>query len=232
MSATSSARPIPAQGLYTGIGQIVAEEARRSVQEQSPWIMGNTATSVNQGSASGSTGVHLRRQADAHGGRRGPARVLVEMAGREIQRAGRQAHRHRRRHQRRHQQDHLWGADRRALFQRHARLEPGAPATPSTRPARPSPRSRASTRSSASRSSARTSRRKSCARKTTSRTSRCPACCTAESFGRLSRARPPVSVDEKTGQGHPGASRWCGSKDLLGVVADTEWNAIKASLGP
>ena len=64
------------------------------------------------------------RQADAHGGR-GSAPRAGRDGGRQARRAGRQAHRHRRRDQRRHQQDHLRGADRRALLQRHARLEQG-----------------------------------------------------------------------------------------------------------
>jgi CO/xanthine dehydrogenase Mo-binding subunit len=71
-----------AQGLYTGIGQIVAEEldvpfARVTV------IMGNTATSVNQGGASGSTGVQFggkqMRMAAAEA-----RRVLVEMAAAKL----------------------------------------------------------------------------------------------------------------------------------------------------
>jgi nicotinate dehydrogenase subunit B len=68
-----------AQGLYTGIGQIVAEELDVPFKRVTV-IMGNTATSVNQGGASGSTGVQLggkqMRMAAAEA-----RRVLVEMAG-------------------------------------------------------------------------------------------------------------------------------------------------------
>src|SRR5271169_2810349 len=67
-----------AQGLYTGIGQIVAEELDVPFKSVTV-IMGNTATSVNQGGASGSTGVQLggkqMRMAAAEA-----RRVLVEMA--------------------------------------------------------------------------------------------------------------------------------------------------------
>ena len=66
-------------------------------------IMGDTATSVNQGGASGSTGIQLggkqMRMAAAEA-----RRVLVEMAAGKLGRAGRQAHRQRRRGQRRRRQ--------------------------------------------------------------------------------------------------------------------------------
>src|SRR5262249_55553397 len=70
------------QGVFTAIGQMVAEELDvpfRAVHV----IMGDTATSVNQGGASGSTGIQL-------GGRQMRAaaaearRVLVEMASAKL----------------------------------------------------------------------------------------------------------------------------------------------------
>ncbi len=70
------------QGLFVAIGQMVAEEldvpfARVKV------IMGDTATSVNQGGASGSTGIQLggkqMRMAAAEA-----RRVLVEMAAEKL----------------------------------------------------------------------------------------------------------------------------------------------------
>ena len=65
-------------GLFVAIGQIVAEELDVSFK-QIKVIMGDTATSVNQGGASGSTGIQLggkqMRMASAEA-----RRVLVEMA--------------------------------------------------------------------------------------------------------------------------------------------------------
>ena len=61
--------PIRRRGSTPGIGQIVAEELDVPFKSVTV-IMGNTATSVNQGGASGSTGIHLG-QADAHGRGRG-----------------------------------------------------------------------------------------------------------------------------------------------------------------
>jgi len=70
------------QGLFTAIGQIVAEELDvpfKSVKV----LMGDTATSVNQGGASGSTGIQLggkqMRVAAAEA-----RRVLVEMAAEKL----------------------------------------------------------------------------------------------------------------------------------------------------
>jgi nicotinate dehydrogenase subunit B len=71
-----------AQGLYTGIGQIVAEELDVPFKSVTV-IMGNTATSVNQGGASGSTGVQFggkqMRMAAAEA-----RRVLVDMAAEKL----------------------------------------------------------------------------------------------------------------------------------------------------
>jgi nicotinate dehydrogenase subunit B len=71
-----------AQGLYTAIGQMVAEELDVPFKSVTV-IMGNTATSVNQGGASGSTGVQLggkqMRMASAEA-----RRVLIEMAAAKL----------------------------------------------------------------------------------------------------------------------------------------------------
>ena len=67
-----------AQGLFTAIGQIVAEELDVPFKAVKV-IMGNTATSVNQGGASGSTGIQrggVQMRAAAAEARR----VLVDMA--------------------------------------------------------------------------------------------------------------------------------------------------------
>src|SRR6266702_4720048 len=70
------------QGLFTAIGQIVAEELDVPFKAVKV-IMGDTATSVNQGGASGSTGVQLggrqMRMAAAEA-----RRVLVEMAAAKL----------------------------------------------------------------------------------------------------------------------------------------------------
>ena len=120
-------------------------------------IMGDTATSVNQGGASGSTGIQLGgkqlRIAAAEA-----RRVLVEMAAAEARRAGRALDRHRRRGHaqgRRTKKVTLRRAHRRPLFQRAARLEQADRAIRSMLPARRSRSRSRTTRSSASRSRAR-----------------------------------------------------------------------------
>jgi CO/xanthine dehydrogenase Mo-binding subunit len=71
-----------AQGLYAGIGQIVAEELDVPFKSVTV-IMGDTASSVNQGGASGSTGIQFggkqMRVAAAEA-----RRVLVEMAAAKL----------------------------------------------------------------------------------------------------------------------------------------------------
>jgi CO/xanthine dehydrogenase Mo-binding subunit len=71
-----------AQGLYTAVGQIVAEELDVPFKSVTV-IMGNTATSVNQGGASGSTGLQMggkqMRMAAAEA-----RRVLVELAAERL----------------------------------------------------------------------------------------------------------------------------------------------------
>src|SRR5256714_5464922 len=70
------------QGLFVAIGQMVAEELDVPFKAVKV-IMGDTATSVNQGGASGSTGIQLggkqMRMASAEA-----RRVLVEMAAAKL----------------------------------------------------------------------------------------------------------------------------------------------------
>ncbi len=71
-----------AQGLYTAIGQMVAEELDVPFKAVTV-IMGNTASSVNQGGASGSTGIQrggVQMRAAAAEARR----VLVDMAAEKL----------------------------------------------------------------------------------------------------------------------------------------------------
>ena len=86
-------------GLFVAIGQIVAEELDVPFKAVKVF-MGDTATSVNQGGASGSTGIQFggkqMRMAAAEA-----RRVLVEMAAQKLGVAGRPAHRRQRRRQRR-----------------------------------------------------------------------------------------------------------------------------------
>ena len=111
-------------GLFVAIGQMVAEEL--DVPFKSVTVhMGDTATSVNQGGASGSTGIQLggrqMRMAAAEA-----RRVLLGMAAEKLGTPADQLIVVERRDQRRvqsRQEDVLCGADRRALFQRPARLE-------------------------------------------------------------------------------------------------------------
>ena len=80
-------------GLHVAIGQIVAEELDVPFNAVKVF-MGDTATSVNQGGASGSTGIQLggkqMRVAAAEA-----RRVLVEMAAEKLGIAGRRAYRDR-----------------------------------------------------------------------------------------------------------------------------------------
>ena len=77
------------QGLFVAIGQMVAEELDVPFKAVTV-IMGDTATSVNQGGASGSTGIQLggkqMRMAAAEA-----RRVLVEMAAAKLGAAGRRS---------------------------------------------------------------------------------------------------------------------------------------------
>ncbi len=114
------------QGLFAAIGQIVAEELDVPFKAVKV-LMGDTATSVNQGGASGSTGVQLggkqMRVAAAEA-----RRVLVEMAAEKLAPPGRPAHRHRRRRacqERCGEEGLLFGAHWRALLQCSARVEQG-----------------------------------------------------------------------------------------------------------
>jgi CO/xanthine dehydrogenase Mo-binding subunit len=166
------------QGLFVSIAQMVAEELDVPLGVVKV-IMGDTATSVNQGGASGSTGIQFggkqMRMAAAEA-----RRVLVDMAAQKLSLPA----------------DQLTVTDgvvhaktdsgKRATY---AELTGGRyfnvqlsgtrrSATRSMPPAKRCPRSRASTRSSASRSNARTWRRRCFANRTSSPRSRCRAWCT------------------------------------------------------
>ena len=151
----------------------------RSRPSRSSWA--TPPPRVNQGGASGSTGIQLggkqMRIAAAEA-----RRVLVEMAAEQARRAGRPAHRHDgvvQRHRRSRQERLLCRADRRAVFQRPARLEQAIrQCALRARQGAAEDAKRAQDRRP-SRSSARTSRRKCSRRRTSSPTSRCPAWCMA-----------------------------------------------------
>ena len=82
-------------GITVAIGQIVAEELDVPFKAVKVY-MGDTATSVNQGGASGSTGIQLGGKQMRDGGGRSAPRAGRD-GGREARRAGRRAHRGRRR---------------------------------------------------------------------------------------------------------------------------------------
>ena len=158
-------------GLFVAIGQMVAEELDVPFKAVTVF-MGDTATSVNQGGASGSTGIQLggrqMRMAAAEA-----RRVLVEMAAEKLGvPAGELTVTDGVVHAKvnRGEEGQLWRADRRALLQRPARLEQavGQPALRARQGA--AEEARASTESSASRSSARTWRRKCSAPRTSAPT--------------------------------------------------------------
>jgi nicotinate dehydrogenase subunit B len=104
------------QGLFVAIGQMVAEELDVPFKAVTV-IMGDTANSVNQGGASGSTGIQRGgrqlRMAAAEA-----RRVLVEMAAAKLALPPRQS--------RGEQEGLLCRAHRRALLQHRAQLEQGA----------------------------------------------------------------------------------------------------------
>ena len=211
-------------GLHVAIAQIVAEELDvpfKSVRV----FMADTATSVNQGGASGSTGIQLggkqMRVAAAEA-----RRVLVEMAAGSLSIPA----------------DRLVVND--GVVSAVDMTRPGNISYAQliggqyfnvqldwnkqygnalTLPARRSRRNRASTRSSASRSSAKTWRRKFSASRISSPTS------IYMMHGRMIRpavvGAVPVKVDDSAIRDIPGA-RVVWDKGFLGVVADKEWDAI------
>ncbi len=217
------------QGLFVAIGQMVAEELDVPFKAVTV-IMGDTATSVNQGGASGSTGIQMggkqMRMAAAEA-----RRVLVEMAAAKLGLPADAAHRHRRRgacQGRCEQEGVLRRADRRALFQRPARLEQADAATRSTRRARRKPKD---------------AKDYKIVGKPIAREDIAPKVYAQEDFctdvkvpgmvhGRMIRpaiaGAVPVKVDESSIKDIPGAKVvW--EKGFLGVVADKEWDAIKAA---
>ena len=76
------------QGLFVAIGQMVAEELDVPFKAVKV-LMGDTATSVNQGGASGSTGIQ-RGGKQMRAAAAEARRVLVEMAAQKLGAAGRQ----------------------------------------------------------------------------------------------------------------------------------------------
>ena len=217
------------QGLFIAIGQIVAEELDVPFKAVKVF-MGDTATSVNQGGASGSTGIQdggkQMRMAAAEA-----RRVLVEMAAEKLGVAGRPAHGHRRRRarqERRHQEGQLRRTDRRALLQRPARLEQANTAIRSTRPAR---RSRKIPKDH--KIVGQPIKREDIAPKVFAQEDFCTDVkVPGMVHGRMIRpavaGAVPVKVDESSIKDIPGAKVvW--DKGFLGVVADKEWDAIKAA---
>ncbi len=156
------------QGLFVAIGQMVAEELDVPFKAVSV-IMGDTATSVNQGGASGSTGIQMggkqMRMAAAEA-----RRVLVEMAAAKL---GLSA-------------DALTVTDGVVHAKGDASKKASYAELIGGRYFNRTPRI---TRSSASRSRARTSRPRSTRKKTSAPTSRCRAWCMAACSGRPSPAR-------------------------------------------
>ena len=83
------------QGLYVSIGQMVAEELDVPFEPVTV-LMADTRTSVNQGGASGSTGIQ-RGGKQMRAAAAEARRVLVEMAAEKLGLPADAAHRHRRR---------------------------------------------------------------------------------------------------------------------------------------
>ena len=217
------------QGLFVAIGQIVAEELDVPFKAVKV-IMGDTATSVNQGGASGSTGIQLggkqMRMAAAEA-----RRVLVEMAAAKLGLPADAAHRHRRRRARQErcvEEDVLCRADRRALLQRPARLEQAVGQHALCPRQGASRRTRRTTRSSASRSTREDVAPKVFAQEDFCTDVKVPGMVHGRMIRPAVAGAVPVKVDESSIKDIPGAKVvW--DKGFLGVVADKEWDAIKAA---
>ena len=184
-------------------------------------IMGDTATSVNQGGASGSTGIQFggkqMRMAAAEA-----RRVLLEMAAEKlgtpadqlividgVVQRGVQPR----------QEDHLCRTDRRHNTSTSSSTGTSRWATRSMPPARRSRRSRPSTRSSASRSSARTWRRRCSAQEDFCTDIKVPGMVHGRMIRPAVAGSVPVKVDESSIKDIPGAKVvW--DKGFLGVVAE------------
>ena len=193
-------------------------------------FMGDTATSVNQGGASGSTGIQLggkqMRMAAAEA-----RRVLVEMAAAKLGLPADAAHRHRRRRarqERRGEEGVLCRADRRALFQRPARLEQA-----DRQPALRARQGQAEGLRSDYKIVGQPIQREDVAPKVFAQEDFCTDVkVPGMVHGRMIRpavaGAVPVKVDESSIKDIPGAKVvW--DKGFLGVVADKEWDAIKAA---
>ena len=216
------------QGLSVAIQQIVAEELDVPVKDVGISI-GDTATSVNQGGASGSTGVQeggrQMRMAAAEA-----RRVLVEMAASKLgcpRRAIDGDRRHRSRQRRCQKANQLRQTHRRPVFQRSSRLERQI-----RQPALRAGQSAAEgSEGSHHRRAARSARRHRAE-------SICPDGFRHRRQSSWHDARPhdpagiagavPVSVDESSIKHIPSA-KVVRDKGFLGVVAEKEWDAIKAA---
>ena len=168
-------------GIAVAIAQIVAEELDAPFGSVK-MSMGDTATSVNQGGASGSTGIEeggkQMRLAAAEA-----RRVLVEMAADRLGVPVRSAHREGRRRLRQsrsRQEGRLCRIGRRTLFQRAARLERQDRQSAATRPARRKPKDPKDHRDRRPADQTRGCRAAASSRSSiSSPTSKCPAWCTA-----------------------------------------------------
>ena len=217
------------QGLFVAIGQMVAEELDVPFKAVTV-IMGDTATSVNQGGASGSTGIQLggkqMRMAAAEA-----RRVLVEMAAAKLGVPAEQltvTDGVVQRQERRGEEGVLCRADRRPLLQRPARLEQ-ADRQPALCPRQgASRRTRRTTRSSASRSTREDIAPKVFAQEDFCTDVKVPGMVHGRMIRPAVAGAVPVKVDESSIKDIPGAKVvW--DKGFLGVVADKEWDAIKAA---
>ncbi len=192
--------------------------------------MGDTATSVNQGGASGSTGIQRggmqMRMAAAEA-----RRVLVEMAAEKLGAAGRSAHRHRRRRARQErcgQEGELRRADRRRYF--NVQLDWNKQMR---QPALRARQGEAEERRREYKIVGKPIKREDVAPKVFCQEDYCTDIkVPGMVHGRMIRpavaGAVPVKVDESSIKDIPGAQVvW--EKGFLGVVADKEWDAIKAA---
>ena len=227
-----SARSTCGQGTDVGIGQIVAEELDRADRARQRGAWATPPTTVNQGGASGSTGI-WKGGAPLRNAAAEARRVLVEMAAEKLGVAGRTARPSPTAWSRRPSDPakkvsygELIGGryfDAPLEWNRQDRQRSRRQGQGQAEDAR------ANTRSSASRIRARDVAAKVFGKLDYVTDIKVPGML----HGRMIRppvaGAVPVAVDESSVKDIPGVRRSCSKKGFIGVVAPKEWDAIRAA---
>ena len=218
------------QGLFVAIGQMVAEELDVAFNRVTVF-MGDSATSVNQGGASGIDRRSVGRQADADGGRRSAPRA-GRNGHREARTSVRPTHSDRwrgARSQRYDKKDQLCRIDRRSCdFESFSWNGTSKPAMRFMPPARRNRSGRASTRLSADRSLGGDIAPKVFCQEGFVTDIKVPGMLHGRMIRPAVAGSVPVKVDEGSIKDIAGA-RVVWDRGFLGVVAEREWDAIRAA---